>query len=760
MDSSPSKDRLHRLKENTLLSVGLQAALIVLLTLLVYIPVVQGGFIWDDDLYVTENPRLRSTQGLAQIWLEPRSGPQYYPLVFSTFWVEYQIWGLHPVGYHLVNILLHGLNAVLLWLLLRRLEVPGGWVAAMVFALHPVQVETVAWVTERKNVLSALFYFSSALCLLRYFRLDDEAEEQQRRELWYGFAFLLFMCGLLSKTVTCSLPAAVILVLWWKRGRVRRSELAALVPFFLVGLVMGFFTVWLERHHVGAQGLEWELSAVERLLLAGRALWFYAGKLFWPTGLTFNYARWQVDAGVWWQVAYPLTVLVVVSLLWAVRRRVGRGPLVGVLFFCGTLIPALGFFDVYPFRFSYVADHFQYLASVGLITLSVAAIAHGASRPPPWSKPVVISTGSLLLVLLAAQTWRQGHIYENSETLWTDTIIKNPESWLAHNNLGNIRFQQGKLHVAEKHFSEALRLKPDLVEAHNNLGMALDIQSRQQAAIDHFTEALRIEPDYAEAHNNLGAALAGLGRLEEARVHFRKALKIRSDYAEAHHNLGLAFAKQGSIDQAILQYLEALRLDPRYAEAHNHLGLALTRQGRLEEAIAHFTEALRLQPETTDIHNNLGAALARQGKFDDALAHYSKARKIQARQAEAHNRLGLALTRERRFEEAIAHFTEALRIKPDSIEVYNNLGVVLTGQGKMEEAIHYFSQALKIDPNYAEAHNNLGLTLAAYGNIPEAVFHFSEALRIRPDYAEARKNLLLFSPSTGKSSGQLSPDYS
>lgn len=609
---------------------GLRVALIVLLTLLLYIPALQGGFIWDDNWYVTDNPKLRSTEGLARIWVEPRSSPQYYPLVFSTFWVEYQMWGLDPAGYHLVNVLLHAVSAVLLYLLLSRLKVPGAWLASVVFALHPVQVESVAWITERKNVLSGLFYFGSTLCLFRFFGVNDKGREPSHRWWWYGSGLLLFICALLSKTVTCSLPAAMLLVLWWKHGRVRWPELLALVPFFIVGVVLGLFTIWLERHHVGAQGLEWQLSFVERFLVAGRALWFYAWKLVWPAELTFNYQRWQINAGMWWQYGYPLAVLLVVSLLWAFRDRLGRGPLVAVLFFCGTLFPALGFFDVYPFRFSFVADHFQYLASVGLIVLAVGGLTHGAARMPLWPKRTIVALGLLALLLLATQTWRQGQIYADSETLWRDTLAKNPESLIAHNNLGSILRQQGKHHEAMVHFSEALRIRPDAVEALNNLGISLDTQGRQEEAVVYFTEALRLKPNYVAAHNNLGVALTALGKLEEAIAHLSEALRLNPQYAEAHNNLGIALTSQGKPEEAVVHFSEAIRLKPQHAEAHNNLGFVLTGQGRLEEAIAHLAEAIRLKPDYIEAHNNLGAALAKQGKFDQAISHYSTAREIEA----------------------------------------------------------------------------------------------------------------------------------
>ncbi len=341
------------------------ALVLIVATLAAYVPAMQGGFIWDDDDYVTDNAALRSLAGLAAIWLQPGAVPQYYPLTFTSLWLDYQLWGVAPAGYHVVNVLLHGTNAVLVWLVLRRLALPGAWLAAMVFALHPVHVESVAWITERKNVLSGAFYLGALLAYLRFAGLGAPAAEAER---WrsYALAVALFVCALLSKTVTCTLPAVILLLLWWKRGRVTRAEASATVPLFVVGACLALVTIWMERTHVGAQGAAWLLSPIDRALIAGRAVWFYAATLAWPHPLTFVYPRWEIDAGAWWQYLFPLAAAAVTALLFFARARIGRGPLVAVLCFGVTLAPALGFVDVYPMRYSFVADHYQYLASVAV----------------------------------------------------------------------------------------------------------------------------------------------------------------------------------------------------------------------------------------------------------------------------------------------------------------------------------------------------------------------------------------------------------
>jgi tetratricopeptide (TPR) repeat protein len=424
-------------------------------------------------------------------------------------------------------------------------------------------------------VLSGFFYLGSAFCLIRFYNLDSHNDTDTGHWWWYGLGFLLFICALLSKTVTCSLPAAMILVLWWKRGRVRWREILALVPFFILGMFMGLLTAWVERHHVGAMGPEFELSFIERFLVAGRALWFYAGKLIWPAKLTFTYPRWQINPTVWWQYAYPLGVLLVISVLWRLRNRVDRGPLVGVLFFCGTLFPALGFFDVYPFRYSYVADHFQYLASIGLIVLTVGVLAHATSRLPMWPKRAVGALALMALVPLAVQTWRQGYIYENIETLWTDTLKKNPKSWQRHHDLATILAWQGRLGEAVSHFSEALKLNPDFADAHTNLANVLLQQGKVEDAMHHYSEALRSNPDHPVAHQNLAAILVKQGRNEEAINHYTHHLRINPFHADGYYNLGTLLAMQGRLEEAVSRFRVALRINPNHASARRNLDIAL-----------------------------------------------------------------------------------------------------------------------------------------------------------------------------------------
>ena len=439
------------------------------MTFLAYLPATRGGYIWDDNDHLTRNTAVQNPKGPADIWLRIGLTPQYYPLVFTSFWVEHKLWGLSPFGYHLDNVLLHVLNAILLWRVLLRLSVPAAWVVAAVFALHPLQVESAAWITERKNVLSAAFYLGALLAYLRFASIGPPGRRAAAGWRYYTFALLLFVAALLSKTVTCSLPAVILLLLWWKHGRLSKRSVVALLPMFAIGALMGLMTVWLEKSHIGATGSEWDLSWIERTLIAGRALWFYLGKLVWPADLMFWYPRWQIDAGQWQQFIYPAAFAGLTAALWVLRSRIGRAPIVSLLIFSGTLLPALGFFDVYPMRFSFVADHFQYLACIAPITLLTAAAARASARGR--MRAASHGVAALLLITLGTLTWKQAAVYSDYETLLRDTLAKNPSAAVAHLNLGHILQEQDSLTEAAQHFREVVRLGQDANKAHNNLAI-------------------------------------------------------------------------------------------------------------------------------------------------------------------------------------------------------------------------------------------------------------------------------------------------
>ena len=634
---------------------------LLLATLAAYQPAWHGGMLWDDDSHVTRSD-LRSTEGLWRIWAQPGTTQQYYPVVHSAFWIFHRLWGGDTLGYHLVNILLHALSSFLVFAILRRLSVPGASLAAVVFALHPVHVESVAWISELKNTLSGSLYLGALLLYLRF-------DEKRNRRL-YALAMALFVPALLSKTVTATLPAALLVVFWWLRGRLSwRRDVLPLVPFFALGAAAGLMTVWVERTMIGAQGAEYQYTWIERGLIAGRAVWFYLGKLLWPAGLLFVYPRWQVSQPAWWQYLFPAGAVALFVGLWLLRKR-SRGPLAAMLLFSGTLFPALGFFNVYPFRFSFVADHFQYLASVAVIALCCAGLARLAIK---WNLDVKAAMAAALAlgVGLGVLTWHQSRRFADAGTLYRATLSRNPSAWLALVNLGKLELQD-RPEEAEAHFLEALRLKPDLPEAHINLGI-LRLRGDPAGAEAHFREALRLKPVSAEAHNNLGFVLIASGRFEEAAAHLKEAMRLQNGYVDAGYNLGRALQAMGRLEEAVAQYRDSLQLAPDSGEIHNALGLALQQLGRQEEAAVQFRHALRLMPTSAEAAYNLANILAGIGRYEEAIAQYREAIRLKPDFAQAHNNLGGALQAMGRLSEAAAQYREAIRLKPDFAEAQANL---------------------------------------------------------------------------------------
>lgn len=595
------------------------AAVLLGAVLIVYFPVIHGGFIWDDSGHVTR-PDLRSLHGLWRIWFELGATQQYYPLLHTAFWVEHKLWGDATVGYHLLNILLHAVAVWLLLWILRGLKIPGAALAAAIFALHPVHVESVAWIAEQKNTLSAVFYLGAMLAYLRF--------DQKRLISLYLLALGLFVLGLLTKTVLATLPAALLIIFWWQRGRVSlQRDVVPLIPWFVLGAAAGLFTAGVERKLIGAEGAAFDLTFLQRCLLAGRAMWFYLGKLIWPVDLVFIYSRWQINSAVWSQYLFPTAALMLVGALWLVRSR-WRGPLAGVLFFIASLFPVLGFFNVYPFIFSFVADHFQYLASLGIIVTVSAGVSIVVTRLPLRVRWASQALCVVLVAALAVLTWQRSRAYSDVETLYRTTIASNPNCWMCHNNLGVLLAEAGQLQAATEQFQQDLRIKPDHAEAYYNLGIILAGYGKLDQAIAQYRQALRIDPRYTEAHNNLGTALVGLGQLDEAIAHYRQALRIDPHHAKAHNNLGTALASLGKFAEAIEQFREALEINPRYAAAHLNLGLALGRQEKREEAIEHFREALRIQPEYATAHEALARSLILQGRKDEAIKHLQESVRI------------------------------------------------------------------------------------------------------------------------------------
>jgi tetratricopeptide (TPR) repeat protein len=689
---------------------ALAPGLIALVTFAAFLPTLENQFVnWDDNENLSDNPHYRGLgwPQLRWMWTAFHVG-HYIPLTWMTFGLDYLLWGMQPVGYHLSSLLLHTTNAVVVYFLARRLlglvlgnpaeQGEAGLAlsavfAALLFALHPLRVESVAWATERRDVLSGLFYL---LTLLAYLRA---CEREERGRWWYAGSVALFICALLSKTMAVSLPG-VLLILdvyplrrlggargWW--GEAARRVYLEKIPFFLLAgaaSVIAFLALTALRNMASLA----DLSVAGRLAVSAYGLSSYLWKTVAPFNLSPLYVL-PADLNVWatpFLLGYGV-VLTVAALAWTLRRRVPGLPATWLAYVV-ILLPVLGLFQNGP---QIAADRYTYLAGLGW------AILAGAGLLACWPRLPFLLIGAIVGVLagLAALTRTQTHVWHDSQTLWTHALAIDPNSHVAQNNLHTALIDQGKLAEAIEHFRRAIKIRPDDPEAHYNLGHALAQQGKPAEAIEHFRRAIKIKPDYAGAHYTWGHALARQGRPVEAIEHYRQALAIRPDFADAHYTWGHALAQQGRPAEAIEHFQQALQIKPDFADAHYNWGVLLARQGRPADAIEHYRQALAIRPDFADAHHNWGHALAQQG----------------------------------RPAEAIEHFEQALQIKPDFAEAHYNWGVLLAQQGRLAEAIEHFQQALQIKPDFADAHDNWGHALAQQGKPTEATAHFQRALSIR-----------------------------
>ncbi|MGA8654985.1 MAG: tetratricopeptide repeat protein [Chthoniobacterales bacterium] len=717
----------------------LWGVILILSLILTYTPVWKAGFVWDDKTILTANPCIVGPLGLREIWTT--SAADICPWTLTTFWVEHALWGLNPLPYHLVNVLLHGACALLLWRVLRSLRVQGAWLGAALWALHPVAVESVAWITEMKNTESGLFFLLSILFFVRCLRAKELATRTEGG--WnYALTVLFAALAMASKSSTVILPVVLCLCAWWMDGRWHWRNVARVAPILLMAVAASASSIWTQGLQLASVAdPQWVRTWPERLGAAGDAFWFYLGKLLWPHPLITIYPRWQIAAGQWVSYLGLLAMIVILSIFWLNRQPWSRACFFAFAYFLAALLPVLGLIDNGIFRLSLVFDHLQYLASIGPLALAGTGLVLFANFIVPKKRWLQSSLCAGLLLILAMASWQRSLVYESNETFWTDTLAKNPDCWIGHNNLGDALLQKGQVNEALEQFQKALGIYHNYLEAHYNLGVALFQKGQVDEAVSQYQKALEINPDYADVHYNLGNALLQKGQLDEALAQYQKASEINPNDADVRSNLGGALLQKGQLDGALAQYQKALEIKPNYADAHYNFGNALLQKGQLDEALAQFQKALEINPSYADACNNLGSALLQKGQLDEALAQYQKALEINPNYAEAHYNLGVALFQKGQLDEAVTQFQKALEINPNYAEAHYNLGNALLQKGQLDEALAQLQKAVEIDPNYADARNSLGVALAQKGELDEAITQFQEVLRLKPDFGPAQDNL-------------------
>ena len=588
-----------------------------------YLPaMLWGGFVWDDRVFTEAEPVRDGIGGLWRIWFSPSditSEGHYWPLTYTTFWLEHELWGFDPTGYHIVNVVLHLANTLLLWGLLARLTVPGAWVVAAVFAVHPLHVESVAWVIERKDVLSGAFYLTAFLAYLRFATARVNSLKGACETRWrpYFLALALFVLGMLCKSIVVTLPVALLICHWWQQGRVTGAEVLGLTPFFAVGLGMVIADLSYYK-----EAIAMDYALLERVIIAARVLWFYVGKLLCPVRLAVIYPHWAVEVADPLAWSYVATGVALLALLYRYRHRIGRGPLSGALFFAVTLSPVLGFIDFGYMQFSFVADRYQYLAGIGVLAVIVSAAVHYAGRlPGAWQRVVLL----IALATMGVLTWRHASIYRDELTFFNHVIAHNPTARNAHLNLGKALFEAGRREDGLAAIQIAVAQRPTSFKAQLSAGLMLMHLSRFDASADHLRRAIELNPNHRDAHYSAGMVFANLGRIDDAEHHYLRAVEIDPSHFEALTNLGAMLIGAGRFEDAASHLHRALGINPRDSKALHTLALAHLRQQHYAKALALYQRVVKLMPDNARAYADMGIALYYLGRADEALTNLDRA---------------------------------------------------------------------------------------------------------------------------------------
>lgn len=621
-------------------SCGLVVVLSLALAALVFAafqPALDNDFVgYDDTDYVTSNMTVQrglNWEGIKWAFTSTEAA-NWHPLTWLSHMLDVHLFGLNPTGHHLTSVLLHLLSCILLFLALQALT-GATWrsfLVAALFGLHPLRAESVAWVAERKDALSAVFWFLTVLVYAYYVRALGG--NNQRSNLWYGLTLLCFACGLMAKPMLVTLPFALLLLDVWPLKRLRPKKFPALflekLPFFALSLVSSILTFLVQRN---AGAVNEYMSLGYRLSNVVISFVRYVGKTLWPVDLAFFYPhpeQWPIVA-----VAAALLLLVAVSLL-ALRLR-ERHPslLVGWCWFLGTLVPVIGLVQVGQ---QSIADRYTYIPSVGILIALVWGIHALMSDRKQLTQTVGIIGGVAALACLFL-TRQQVRVWKSTESLCRHAIAVTPNNYLAHDMLGAVLEKRGENIEALREHQRALEIKPDYADAHNNLGVALQHQGKLAEAVEHYQRAFQLRPRYAEAHFNLAVALESAGQFDNAATEYSRAIALRRNYADAHYNLGLLYGRLGRLNDAVAQFQETLRINPQLADAHNNLGVTLDRLGQLDQAISQYQQAIAARPDYPRAYFNLGVALVKAGRIDPAVSAFETAIRLKPDYAEAQTNL-------------------------------------------------------------------------------------------------------------------------
>jgi tetratricopeptide (TPR) repeat protein len=699
------------LKESTLLkqvenhTVVLQGLFLSVLTLLIYSPAFHGGFIFDDINHLVSDRRLQTFAGLIKIWLYPTQDyqHQYYPLTSTTFWLMHQLWGFNTLGFHLVNVSMHALNALLLWRLLALLKVPGSYWAALLFAVHPVNVQSVAWIIELKNVQSCFFYLAAAIAfmypLLKYGKV---------RWSWYIAALLLFVCALLSKAATSSLPIGLLLLLFWKRRQTFWRDLLWLLPFIVMGGMFAGYVKNLEEQFSG-NGLDLGLNTSDRWVLLGQTIWFYATQLVLPVDMRFVYPKWRVDATQWLQWLPTCGLLVVVVLFVKMRKLWGNGPLAGLLYFCLAIGP-LAFVSVAYMRFSYVANHWVYWASMGFITLMATALVQCLTR-----RKLRVAVMLIVVCGMGLRSWYHAHLYEGSIPMWRHVLAEYPTFSSAHLNLANF-IRADDPAGAFSHYQLALMYNPYSYRSLIGMG-TLFLQTNKPVLCRFYTaQAILYDPHNPFFWYQNARAKIVLGQVHEGQKILEKVLSKKPDQFESIVLLAHVYLIENRLADAAKLADQAHEIDPEDQQTLGIVGMVQARQGNNEQAKENLIKAIVLNPSFNDGLLTLAIINHQQGNLGVAQMYYKRVLALDENSVAAHEKLGLTYWEQSKWDLALEHCGKAYELDPTRILAGRRAADAMGHLGQLDEATTLFRKLHAQSPNSPQLINELAWVLAVQGD--------------------------------------------
>jgi protein O-mannosyl-transferase len=639
-------------------SITIRAIIIIVCAAIAYWPALHGAWLWDDRADISENPLLRNFEGLIKIWRQPQLLYDFYPLKYTVQWIEWQIWGDNPAPYHIVTLGLHITGALLFWRVLAQLGVRLGWLAALLFAMHPLTVESVAWNAELKNTLS----LPPLLLSLGFFISFDECGTRRG----YIASLMLFAISMLCKSSAAPFPLFLLLYLWWRHGRLTRRHVLASIPFFFITIVLSVVTIWFQQHR-GMGTTPVVLSVASRGALISTTWIVYLWKCLWPVHPLPIYPQWNISSPGLALFTPGIVGFAFLLFLTRIRSHWSRTAILGLGWFILFLAPASGLFSISYLRFSWVMDHMAYLSLLGVIALLVAAIGTAEAKLTIAQNRITRACTVILCVLAAARTYTYAGAYKSEEALWEYTLRYNPDAWMAYNNLGVLLGRKGNI----------------------------------QTEAEYYRMALKLNPEYPDAHRNLGNWLFQHGTVEEALAHYRRAAEIKPDFAPAFAGMAIVYRQKGQLPQAVAAFERCLQLDPEDLPTRNQYALALSDLGRVEDAIKNLKLCLLVDANDSDVHNNLGTLLRRNGQLAEALHHLSTAVNIRPNSPEYRFNYGNALQAAGRHSEAIEAYEQALRLKPGFARAMYNLGISLYYSGQRDAAKTQIERARQIDPQLA-----------------------------------------------------------